>query len=119
VLDSVLLVSWLERILRKFVVKNEYVRIKPAIEAVKKAKQNLSKAKDAYSAYKQDLVQQQAQLQALKDDCLFVCLTACLFAWLPDCLPSCLSFAVKRMPAAPALILERRFGWDRPTLQLY
>jgi filamentous hemagglutinin len=33
--------------------------------AVKDAKQNLSKAKDAYSAYKQDLVQQQAQLQAL------------------------------------------------------
>jgi hypothetical protein len=26
-----------------------------------------AKAKDAYSAYKQDLVQQQAQLQALKD----------------------------------------------------
>jgi Tfp pilus assembly major pilin PilA len=26
----------------KFVVKNEYVQIKPAIEAVKKAKQNLS-----------------------------------------------------------------------------
>ncbi|CAB5496257.1 hypothetical protein AZO1586R_402, partial [Bathymodiolus azoricus thioautotrophic gill symbiont] len=50
----------------KFVVKNEYVQIKPAIEAVKDAKQNLSKAKDAYSAYKQDLVQQQAQLQALK-----------------------------------------------------
>ncbi|VVH50879.1 hypothetical protein BPUTSESOX_728, partial [uncultured Gammaproteobacteria bacterium] len=50
----------------KFVVKNEYAQIKPAIEAVKDAKQNLSKAKDAYSAYKQDLVQQQAQLQALK-----------------------------------------------------
>ena len=43
------------------------MQIKPAIEAVKKAKQNLSKAKDAYSEYKQDLVQQQAQLQALKD----------------------------------------------------
>jgi chromosome segregation ATPase len=42
------------------------IQIKPAIEAVKDAKQNLSKAKDAYSAYKQDLVQQQAQLQALK-----------------------------------------------------
>jgi filamentous hemagglutinin len=38
-----------------------------SIEAVKKAKQNLSKAKDTYSEYKQDLVQQQAQLQALKD----------------------------------------------------
>jgi hypothetical protein len=31
------------------------VQIKPAIEAVKKAKQNLSKAKDAYSEYKQDI----------------------------------------------------------------
>ncbi|VVH67201.1 hypothetical protein BSPLISOX_722, partial [uncultured Gammaproteobacteria bacterium] len=50
----------------KFVVKNEYAQIIPAIKAVKTAKQNLSKAKDAYSAYQQDLAQQQAQLQDLQ-----------------------------------------------------
>jgi flagellar biosynthesis/type III secretory pathway M-ring protein FliF/YscJ len=33
---------------------------------VKTAKQNLSKAKDAYSAYQQDLAQQQTQLQDLQ-----------------------------------------------------
>jgi uncharacterized protein YybS (DUF2232 family) len=48
-----------------FVLLNEYAQIIPAIKAVKTAKQNLSKAKDAYSAYQQDLAQQQAQLQDL------------------------------------------------------
>jgi septal ring factor EnvC (AmiA/AmiB activator) len=36
------------------------------LTAVKTAKQNLSKAKDAYSAYQQDLAQQQTQLQDLQ-----------------------------------------------------
>ncbi|VVM21878.1 hypothetical protein BSPWISOXPB_362 [uncultured Gammaproteobacteria bacterium] len=50
----------------KFVIKNEYAQIIPAVKAVKTAKQNLSKAKDAYSAYQQDLAQQQTQLQDLQ-----------------------------------------------------
>ena len=50
-----------------FVVKNEYVQIKPALEAVKDAKKNISKAKDAYSDYQTNLSQQQTQLQALED----------------------------------------------------
>jgi ribosomal protein L9 len=54
----------------------EYAQIIPAIKAVKTAKQNLSKAKDAYSAYQQDLAQQQAQLQdlqaKLEDDIGFI-----------------------------------------------
>ncbi|CAC9642887.1 hypothetical protein, partial [uncultured Gammaproteobacteria bacterium] len=60
----------------KFVIKNEYAQIIPAIKAVKTAKQNLSKAKDAYSAYQQDLAQQQTQLQdlqaKLEDDIGFI-----------------------------------------------
>jgi ActR/RegA family two-component response regulator len=58
-----LLSDWAEI---KFVIKNEYAQIIPAVKAVKTAKQNLSKAKDAYSAYQQDLAQQQAQLQDLQ-----------------------------------------------------
>ena len=50
-----------------FVVKNEYVQIKPALEAVKDAKKNISKAKDAYNDYQTNLSQQQTQLQALED----------------------------------------------------
>jgi uncharacterized protein (DUF3084 family) len=60
----------------KFVIKNEYAQIIPAVKAVKTAKQNLSKAKDAYSAYQQDLAQQQTQLQdlqaKLEDDIGFI-----------------------------------------------
>jgi uncharacterized protein YybS (DUF2232 family) len=62
-----LLSDWLAGLLLiKFVIKNEYAQIIPAVKAVKTAKQNLSKAKDAYSAYQQDLAQQQTQLQDLQ-----------------------------------------------------
>jgi hypothetical protein len=76
----------------KFVIKNEYAQIIPAVKAVKTAKQNLSKAKDAYSAYQQDLAQLVGLLSDWLAGLLLGWLAGLLSDWLVRLLSACLSF---------------------------